>query len=1082
MKGGSLLVRILVVTLVAMCAWGARAQIITADISGTVTDPSGAVITNAMVTVTSTQTGLSLSTTADKDGLYRIHGLQPGTYDIRGTAPGFETYSQPGVVVSVNQQLVVNISLTVGSSEQTVTVTEATTQVETTTAQISNLVTERTLEQLPLNGRDLFSLTLLEPGVVPTTNAGTNNWAVGVGAKAASQGTRLTMSNVTSDGSDINDPGFNIPPGGPAGVQLGVEATEEFRVVTSPYNAEYGHTAGANVQYVTKSGTNELHGSLYEFLRNSAFDARNYFDVPKIPHFERNQFGMSLGGPIKKNKLFLFGDFESLREMISVTEANVDVPDANARAGFLPSATNPNVLVNVGVNPLTAKVLPLYPACNGAEIGGGICLWNGSAPEPVTDNFGTARADYNITSKDQAFVRFAVEDGTLSKPAAVPGFPLYIPVTNYYSMISWQHEFSNTVLNQAKINLNRTAYISTPAGVHGVTDSLVQTDQNLGTVSATGLTSIGYSTVYPLGTKSNVLEGIDNLSWDRGAHSLKFGADVKRLQINGPYSYGYNGSYAFSSAGLLAPARSNAPGLEALLLGQPATYTGANPLFNSDRYFRQNYFGFYAQDDYRVSSRLTLNLGLRWEYWSQISEKYNRQGNIMNIYTTPSLTLNSNSVWASVPKDLWSPRIGFAWQPFGTKTSIRGGYGLMRDQIYENIYGDIRLYLPYYQIIQATKPNFLLPPTSIASLGGSPVVTVGSYGMTYTPKWPYYHEFSLDIEHQLTQSMLLRVGYVGTDGVHLLRTGEANPVCEQLVDQPTSLCTAANIGKRLNPNFGSTPLVVTDATSHFNALETSLQERVTNGLQFQVSYTWSHNIDTASSPYPSDYGSGPDVTQNYFNLAGDKGPANTDRRNVFVANYVYDLPFGPGKKFAGGTSGLVGKLIGGWQWTGILSLEDGPPFTVVIASFNNEGTGVGSTTGDRPNVVPGANQCANTSNPAQWFSPSIYTLPTANTFGDAVRNGGCGPGIRNIDTALMKQTAITERVGLQFRAEFFNAFNTPDFQTPTSTGAQVFTARVGNCNAATAAYACGNVNPSEGRITSTTLTSRQIQFALKLTF
>ena len=1061
----------------------ALAQLVTSDLSGIVRDATGGAVPGATVTITNIQTQLSLTGTSERDGVYRIHGIPIGTYNVRVEASGFQPITRQGVTVEVNQQISLNFDLKVGTTREAITVVGDVQQIETTSGQVSSVVNTRTLSELPLNGRDLFGLTLLQPGVVPDTNAGGNQFAMGNIFKGATQGTRPSMFNITSDGSDINDPGFNIPPGGPAGVQLGVEATEEYRVLTNAYDAEYGRNAGANVQYVTKSGTNDIHGSLYEFIRNSDLDARNYFDVNPIPPFRRNQFGGSVGGPIKKDHLFYFLNYESLREVQAITDGNVSVPDAAARAGYLPSAANPSQLVNIGINPLSAQLMQFYPLPNGPDIGGGVALWSSSQNETANDNHGVARVDYNLSGKDQFFVRYTIDKGSLVKPSTLPGFPYDIPSSAQYGMVSWQRTFSATLFNSLKAAYNRTAYIANPGETHdGLSISLTPNYPFLGGIS-NGFGGIGYSIIYPLGTFSNVPEIIDNASWDKGKHSIKFGGDLKPyIEINGPYSYGLNGSYTFSSAGLPRPALSTNPTVEDFLLGDPFTYTGVNPaLSNSDRGFRQKYFGLYVQDDYRVSSRLTLNFGVRWEYQSNPYAQFGLAGNIQDPYTATTLSITPGPVYKSVPLDLFSPRFGFAWQPFGTKTSIRGGYGLMRDQLWENLYGDVRLYLPYYEIISSTKPGFFLPPTSLAQLGGT-IQPVGSYGITYTPDMPYYHEFSLDVERELTNNLVLRVGYAGSDGVHLPRTGEVNPVCQAGLGQPLNLCPPSKYGvARPNTNFGSTPVVVTDATSHYNAMEVSLKKRFSAGLQFQISYTWSHNLDTASGPYATDTVSQPGTTSNFFNLQQDYGPASIDRRQVFVANYLYQLPLGAGHRVAGNAKGFVGKVIEGWNWGGILSLETGPPFTIINGSGLNN-IGINSTSGgnyDRPNVVPGSNECANTGNPNDWFKTSIYSLPAAGTWGDLGRNSACGPPLRNLDTSLIKQTKVTERVGLEFRAEFFNIFNITNFQTPAYT---LFSGRAAGCTSGAVPNTCGVVSPTAGRITGTTTTSRQIQFALRLIF
>ena len=1052
------------------------AQVVTSDILGTVEDQSGAVVSGVKVTIIDTGTGLTLQSVSDKDGLYRIHGLAPGSYEVRAEAQGFQAFDHRGIVLSVNQELVVNVQLTIGSSQQTVTVSGEGVQIETTTAQVSSLVNSETLSELPLNGRDLFQLTLLQPGVVATTTANASPWSTGAFFKAASQGVRPSMFNITEDGADINDPGFNVPVGGPAGVQMGVDATDEFRVVQNAYSAEYGRNAGANIQYVTKSGTNGFRGSVYDYIRNDVLDARNFFDGAK-PSFHRNQFGGTLGGPIKKNKMFFFLDFEALQQVQGLTDF-IDVPDMNARSGLLPSAANPNVLVQIPVNPLVEPFLPMWPVPNGAEVGQGVAQWFGSLAEPVNEYYGMGRLDYDLSSKDQIFARYTHDHGTLTAPfesTGTPGFPGLVKDVNQYAMISWQHEFSSTLFNQAKFAFDRTSTLAAPSTLYPESISLVP-GLPLGLINVLGVSGLGNYTILPLGTTSNVFEFIDNVSKDIGVHSLKFGADIKHQQINGPYAFELLGEYDFYGT---SSAVSNNPALESFLEGIPFSYEGVGTdASDAYRYYRQNYLGFYVQDDWRLSPRLTLNLGLRWEFDSNPSEKYNRTINIRNVYTDAAPTIGP--IFNHMPRDLWSPRVGFAWQPFGTKTVVRGGFGIMRDQLWENLYSDTRLYLPFYDMFSSIGPTFLVPPTSKAAIGGS-LESIGSFGITYYPKLPSYYEYSFDVERQLTSSMLLRIGYAGDLGRHLPRTGEANPVCELQPGIPTSLCNASNVGENLNPHFGSLPTIETDSTSSYDALEISLRQRMASGLLFQASYTYSHCLDTASGPYPSDFGSSGDTTQNFFDLQADKGNCAFDERHTFVGSYIYNLPMGAGHRFGGNGNPFVEKVLGGWQWTGIVTLETGMPFTVTLEDFNNSGiSSTGGAQSDRPNIMPGTTECSVvTGNPNQWFTPGIFTLPAQNTFGDAPRNAMCGPHLRDFDTGLIKQTKLTEKTALEFRADFFNIFNHPNFAIPDT---NAFAGRVSNCDPATAQYACGVLEPGQGEIHSTTTSARQIQFALKFIF
>ena len=419
-------------------------QSVSAEIQGTIKDPSGAVIVGADVTATNVETGVARSTVTDDAGTYHVNGLSAGSYQFRIEHAGFKIKKLTDITLLVNQAAVLDATLEVGSTNEEFTIVGETPLVETTTAQMSNVVTATGLSELPLNGRDLFQLTELQTGVVPSTNGGTSLWSEGNMSKASAQGARPTMNNVTLDGGDINDPGYNIPPGGPAGAQLGVEAVREFRVVLNTYSAEYGRNGGANVQFATKSGTNSLHGSVFEFFRNAALDAANYFDTFSKPAYERNQFGASLGGPIVRDHTFFFVNYEGLRERKGIT-TNISVPDDNARQGLLPSV-NGSGLVNVGVNPTSALFIDLYPRPNGPElisagVPSGLALFTSSEVQSVREDYAVLRIDQNIGNKNQIFGRYVFDDGVGIFPfqsTAIPGFPGKRPMRNQYFMLSWQ--------------------------------------------------------------------------------------------------------------------------------------------------------------------------------------------------------------------------------------------------------------------------------------------------------------------------------------------------------------------------------------------------------------------------------------------------------------------------------------------------------------------------------------------------------------------------------------------------------------------------------------------------------------------
>jgi hypothetical protein len=591
----------------------------------------------------------------------------------------------------------------------------------------------------------------------------------------------------------------------------------------------------------------------------------------------------------------------------------------------------------------------------------------------------------------------------------------------------------------------------------------------LGAVNVAGLPQLGGDIVSPIESASTTGEMIDNLFLQRGNHTLKAGADFKRLRMNGRFDALINGEYIFNDLTSFGfPSFSANPALEAFMEGLPFLYLGVDPaLADSDRGFRQNYLGTYFQDDWRANSHLTLNLGVRWEYWSNPSEAHGRLANIRNLATDTKPT--PGSLWAGVPLDLWSPRLGFAWKPSsGGKTVVRGGVGLMRDQIWANLYSDARFYEPYYRALEYVLPSFVNHPASVASLIGfaGPPSVIGIYGVTYHPSFPYYLQYNVNVQREVGHDWLVQAAYVGSRGNHLPRTGEGNPQIPAL-------------GRRLNPNFGSSVVIVTDGQSFYNSAQASAEKRLSKGLTFQANYTWSKSIDDQSGALPADYTSESGVAQDLFDRKGDRGRSTFDRTHALVANVLYAIPDGPG------------ILLKGWGAGSVATLLSGAPFTANLGAFNNSGS-LSISPADRPNLAAAARPCASTGSPDRWFDPTIFSLPAPGSYGNAGRNILCGPPLKNIDFSLTKQTRLGDRASLQFRAEFFNLLNHANFDVPINTqgatgsggnGDAIFVgSRGAACNPNTGALGCGILAPDAGRITHTVTTSRQIQFALKLVF
>jgi hypothetical protein len=1066
------------------------AQSVTSEILGTVRDPTGVVLADCQITVRQIATGAIRESRTDSIGGYDIAGLQPGNYEVAVQHDGFKTVLRRNIILLVNQQAVVDADLPVGEIQQEIVVNEAGPVLETTTSQMSSVVTASTLRELPLNGRDLFQLTLLQPGVLPTTNAGPSPFSEGGITKAAVQGSRPTMNNFNLDGADINDPAYNTYPGGPAGVQLGVEAIQEFRVLLNNYSAEYGRNAGANIQLVSRTGTNDFHGSAFDFARNAALDSRNYFDLSQIPPFERNQFGVAFGGPIVRNRAFFFVDYEGLNEQRGITTSTT-VPDDNAHLGLLPSATSPGQLVEIGVNPVSAPFLALFPRANGTSLSGGLGVLDASQVQPTIENYGLVRVDDKLTDKDQLSARWVIDNGYSIVPfqsTFVPGFQGKRTVADNYILLGWQRVVNTNLLNEAKFNFNRTNYQATTDNTYPLSISL-EAKRALGAISISGLPLVGNNLIFPTATASNTFEEFDNVFLAKGRHSLKFGGDVKRMQVNGPFDFFVDGEYSFADLSAFGvPTQSTDPALEFFLEGIPYTYFGVDPNYaDSNRGFRQNYLGFYAQDDWRILPQLTLNLGLRWEYSSNPSEAHNKLSNIRDVATDAGPTVGK--IWEGVPLNLWSPRIGFAWTPeAGGKTVVRGGFALMRDQIWANLYFNTRFYEPFYKPLLYILPQFQAPPASVGSIVGPiPPSVVGSFGITYRPSFPYYEQYNVNIERQLGPTTIAQVAYVGSHGVHLVRTGEANKL---------------PLGQSVNPQLGSVPLIVTDANSSYNALQGRLQRNFNSGLSLQASYTFSKSIDDQSGAYPSDWDSESGVSQNFFNREADRGRSSFDRKHAFVFNSLYDLPLGPGRHWGRNLNGPQARLSEGFRAGLIVSALSGVPFTANLGSFNNSGT-FAADPADRPDIKPGISPCSSSvtyRKPTGWFNPSIFTLPAYGSYGDSGRNTMCGPGVVDVDLSLMKQTKLNDRFSIEFRAESFNLFNHANFDVPVNTqgptgsggnGDQVFVGRrqtlADNDTPCTAQndpenLGCGILSPNAGIIFRTVTSSRQIQFGMKLIF
>ena len=1053
----------------------AAAQTGTASIVGTVTDPNGAVVPGVKLTIKNVDTNHEFTIASDAAGAYVAGGLPPGNYELRAEGSGFVTEVRKGIVLSVAQTAQINIALKIGSMSQQVVVEGGAPMLDTVTSAVSGLVNETQMEGLPLNGRDISQLVLLQAGVTPTPSAGPSPFQKGGFMKFTVNGQRSTSTNYTIDGMDANDPDYAVSPGGVSGQLLGVDGIREFRVFTNDYNAEYGRNAGAIIQMITKSGENTLHGSAFEFFRNDAFDAKNFFDIPNepIPPFVRNQFGASVGGPVVKDKTFFFADYEGFRESEGLTTI-ATVPDALALQGYLPSPSNPSACtqsnlggcVNVGVNPAVAPFLALFPAANGPDFGNGSAELTSSERRKTREDYGMIRVDHIFSNSHSLFARYIIDDSFAIVPylsTLAPGFPGDNIGRNQYFTVQDQKLFGSNWLNQASFGFNRTKLVAAVPNLYPNLSISLVPGLPIGVFSLAGLTPIGNNLIYPLSDYSNVFQFDDNISWTHGHHAVRFGGEFRRDQINGPFDLFVNGEYVFEDlTGFGIPSVTTNPSIENLLKGIPVVYVGVAPNgSNSDRGFRQINFGAYVQDDWTVTKNLTLNLGVRYEFNSNPTESQGKESNIINVSTDTSVEVGK--LINSTPKDLFAPRVGFAWKlGSDNKTVIRGGAGLFYDQIWGNIYGNARSLPPFYQAVENFFPEFLNP--TVAAVSG----TTANATLTYYPKWPQVMQYNLNVQREVFANSVLTVGYIGTRGNHIGRLGDANP-------------NVPALGGRLNPNFGSIERYVTDAQSFFNSLQVTLEHRFSHGLTGQANYNFGHSVDDASGYNPSDAVNETGATQNFFNRLGDRGRSGFDIRHSLTFNFLYALPIGPGKSIGSNATGFTGKLIGGWQLSGIANFHSNVPFTPVLA-FDNAGT-ASIVNSQRPDIIgnPYVGSCPDGS-PVHtvncWFNPSAFAAPAPGAFGDAGRNILSGPDYADFDLAVIKNTKLTEKTALEFRAEIFNIANHPNFAVPTNTVGPNGSGGNGDAIFVSPTTLDGNA----GQIFSTVSSSRQIQFGLRLSF
>jgi hypothetical protein len=1000
---------VLVLAINVFWAGQAYSQVSGATLSGTVMDSSGAVIPNAQVSITNSATGVTRTVSSGGSGLYTAPNLLPGIYEIRVTAPGFSTQVQKGITLTVGAQQALDIKMQVGQVNQTVEVTTEAPTVELTSSTISAVVNATTVRELPLNGRSWTDLATLQPGISaiqtqPSFQVGGDRGNRGFGSQLSISGARPQENNYRLDGISLNDYG-NGAPGSVLGGNLGVDAIQEFSVLTSNYSAEYGKTAGGVVNAVSRSGTNQFHGSLYEFLRNDALDAATFFENAggiKKPPFRRNQFGASAGAPIRKDRTFIFGDFEALRNSKGITFSN-KVPSRNARKGIFaacPDNTSPGC---IPPSPCPANSSLLDPAANTCVDNsatkyldafyplptpgpGDLGTFTFSGQQVVSENFVTTRVDHKFSEKDSLFGTYMYDDTPYQSPEAYNVQLLTSHTKRQFVTIEENHTFTPVLINTVRVGFNRVNAANN--------DSLsainpLGTDVSLGAVPGHTAADVRISGggipefLGGLGGGStyhyywNSFQAYDDAFLTHGTHSLKFGVGVERMQLNYQGVSTPTGQFSFGS---LTNFLTNIPDSFSSALG-----TGATP-----RGLRQTLFGAYIQDDWRLRPNLTLNLGLRYEMVAVPTEVQGKLVNLLNITDKfhhcaitpppPFVPTECPSLGGPLFRNPtlrnFEPRVGFSWDPFRNgKTAVRAGFGMfdMLPMTYQLNLMQV-LAAPFFQLGTLNSPDL---PAGKFYAGAFPLLTgAGASSSTlrgtyieYTPHRNYVMQWNMNIQQELTPSLTAMVGYVGSRGVHMpYRTEDPDMVLPTLTPAgylwpcgpdgvvghtcvkgflPTGTQALPIKSAKLNPNFGRIAGIFYGGDSFYDALEMQLVKKMSHGLQVQGAYTWSKSIDTESGTVAGDQFGNSIAALDWFDSRLTRGVSDFNIGRTLVINGIWQVP---GLKSASGPAAWV---LNGWQLGGIYKANDGVPFTATIG-----GDVLGkksSKTTDYPNRVAGCN-------------------------------------------------------------------------------------------------------------------------------
>jgi hypothetical protein len=1173
------LARISAIVAVLMCGTcDLLAQVDAGAILGTVKDSSGRIIPGAKVTVVNDETGVVVTSTTNSTGEYTFAPIKIGIYSLTAEFTGFQRVAHTHVTVQVQQRVVVDFELSPGQMTETVTVAGQPEALQTQDASVGQVVETRAINDLPLNGRNFTFLAQLAAGV---TQDQQDTRGLGASGSFSANGERPAQNNYLLDGIDNNSNLVDFLNGSAYAVRPPVDAIEEFKIQTNNYSAEFGRSAGAILNATLKSGTNQFHGTAWEFLRNDALDAANFFENSgglQKGEYRQNQFGAAVGGPIRKDKTFFFADYEGTRirqaetftetvptqlerssgftnlsQLLNQGGTTTDALGVNYALGqvFDPSTTRPvpngfvrnpfpgNILPASRLDPNAIKLLNLYPTPTNSQ------LFNNFASNPVNrqnvDQF-DVRGDQNFSEKDSLFARVSYSDSPVFYPGPFPGIAdggsfsagnQTAKAVN--AVLSETHSFSPTLINEARVGLNRldatrlqpnanTMGIPAEFGIQGVPQ--VPENGGLGAISISGLTRIGSNNYLPSDEKSATLQFTDNLTKQLGRHSLKVGFQYQQLRFS--ILQPPQGRGAFTFNGLYTDVVNNTNGntgiAQLLLTPIPATVPGAanyvggsdgvtaSNIANTDQI--RNYYGSYLQDDFKVNSRLTVNLGLRWEYFGQLKERFGAQSNFLPsgtsspseflIPTRRCSTPLSADFYAAAKLDNidivcsnatglghsqltnFSPRVGFAYQ-ITPKLVARGGYGIFYGG-FENSVVETYVDFPFQYSLgypnlvpnaPITYPNGKIGTleTGLSAIPLSPASVepagVSFTGEDYHTKTPYTQGYNFTLQYQIARNDTLQVGYVGNEVRHLGIYVNPNAPHEIL---PPGL-NQYNYSPYPDFQNGFT-YTSYSGDSYYNALQVNYERRFSNGLSTLANFTWSKCRTDAVDVLNSTAVSGRNtLLLPGVGVQGDYGLCDFDITKVFHFSGLYELPVGHGRQFLSNSGRVVDAILGGWSANWILTLQGGQPGTVPCA--------ISTTTyfGCYAFLVPGQSVTSGPHNVNQWLNPAAFTSPpVATTVGQSNYSpiGGApsqfyGPGFHRLDFSLFKNFRITERTHIEFRAEFFNLTNTPNFSPP-GFGGNGVSAAPGSLDYLSSSF--GVINSTRDGQND----QREIQFALKFYF